>query len=142
MPQVQGNSACSGETNDLYAQGFYFGQINWYDSLLGGNLIYTGNIYTPNPQINTSALPIEIDFYVEEVNDFGCISGERAKVTLTILPTPETDQTYDVSICEGENIDLANYPFIDQHQTDYSLSYHSSLPPNGNKRVRNLIRIS
>ncbi len=139
MPQVQGNFACSGETNDIYAQGFYFGQINWYDTLTGGDLLHTGNVYTPAAQINTSAVPIELDFFVEEVNSFGCISGERAKVTLTVFPTPETDQTYDISICTGENIDLANYPFIDQHQTSYSLSYHTSLPPNGDNELTNSI---
>ena len=139
MPQVQGNSACSGETNDIYAQGLFFGQIYWYDSLVGGNLVNIGNIYTPTAQINTSSTPIEIDFFVEEVNPFGCTSEERAKVSLTILPTPETDQTYNISICAGENVDLADYPFIDQHQTNYSLSYHSSLPPNGNNELTSSI---
>lgn len=139
MPQILENSACSGETNDLYAQGFYFGQIDWYDALIGGNLVHTGNVYTPASQINTTTTPIEIDFFVEEVNAFGCISGERAKVTLTILPTPETNQTYDISICEGETIDLTNYPFIDQHQTNYALSYHTSLPPNENNELTSSI---
>lgn len=139
MPQVQGNFACSGETNDIYAQGFYFGDIYWYDAPTEGNLLNIGSVYTPISQVNTSLTPIDIDFFVEEVNAFGCVSGERAKVSLTIFPTPETDQTYDVSICAGESIDLTNYPFIDQHQTDYSLSYHTSLPPNGNNELTNSV---
>ena len=127
-PQTLGNSACSDETDTLYAAPAYFGQINWYDTPNGGSPLHTGDFYLPPVQTNTTSAAIEVTFYVEEVNEFGCISGERAAVTLTVLPTPFTQQTYAVAICAGEIIDLTAYPFIDEHQTDFTLTYHSSLP--------------
>lgn len=55
---------------------------NWYTTATGGTPVYTGVNYT------TGALHSNTTYYVEAVNNNGCISGARAQATVTVQPKP------------------------------------------------------
>lgn len=59
ISNVQNGIACVGGTADLTASGTG-GNINWYDALIGGTLLYTGSTFT-TPVITTTT-----DFYAED----------------------------------------------------------------------------
>ncbi len=134
-PPTQGATVCSGETEALQSASFYFGEINWYDTPTGGNILHTGNSYVPPVPTNATADTLFISYYAEEVNPFGCISDTRGEAILTVLPTPFTNQTYEARICRGDSLDLAAYPFIDENQTNFTTTYHTSLPPSANNQL-------
>lgn len=77
-PTAQSVSICSGTSTTLTASGL--GEIRWYDTLSGGNLLGTGYDYTTPP------LTTDTTFYVE---GFLCQpSASRTPVTVTMLDTP------------------------------------------------------
>ncbi|MFC3416723.1 DUF7507 domain-containing protein [Algoriphagus hitonicola] len=67
--------------------------IVWYDAPVGGNVV--------DPTWNQVGTEI---FYAEAVNETtGCVSAERAAVSLTINAAPEVPTNpIDVTICEGD----------------------------------------
>lgn len=139
QPATLGNSACAGETDTLYAQAVFFGQLFWYDAPTAGNFLHAGDFFIPTPPVNNTNAPVTFTYYVQEVNFLGCVSEQRAPVDLVILPSPETSDNYNVDICEGESIDLSVYPFNDQHQTNFTLTYHSNLPADASNELNNPI---
>lgn len=78
----------------LFAQALQ-GDIQWYDSALGGTLLGTDNYFT------TPLLTVTTTYYAEAV-DRGCYSGLRTAVTATILPNSINDK--------NESIELFIYP--------------------------------
>lgn len=67
----------------------------WYDHITQGNLIYTGNVYSPTIYQTTT-------YYVSSYNPtLGCES-ERVAVTGFIYPVYQSD-TIEVTICESGN---------------------------------------
>ena len=135
VPPTQGATVCSGETDILQSVSYFFGEINWYADPTGGNILHTGNSFLPPVPTNNTSDTLYISYYAEEVNEFGCMSGTRGEAILTVLPTPATTQTYEAQICRGDSLDLTAYPFIDDNQTDFTLSYHTSLPPSANNEI-------
>ena len=60
IPTVNNASVCSGASTSLTASGTA-ASFNWYDSLTGGNLLFTGPVYTVSPTVATS-------YYIEGIN--------------------------------------------------------------------------
>lgn len=58
------------------------GNVNWYDSMTGGNLLGSGNNFT------TPVLSANITYYAEAVASNGCTTGNRVAVPVTINTTP------------------------------------------------------
>lgn len=74
--------------------------FNWYDALIGGNLLHTGAVYNTNVTATTL-------FYLETVNSDGCASL-RTPVTVTVLPNldvPVGTATPPI-VCPGEDFTL------------------------------------
>lgn len=135
-PFVMGNTTCSGTTDTLYAYSIFNGELSWYDAPVGGNLLHTGYFYAPPVQTNDTDTTKLIRFYVEEVNAlFGCMSGIRGEAILSVQPTPSSDQVYSITICKGDSIHLTDYPYIDQHQTNFTITYHNSIPATANNEL-------
>ena len=107
MPAIQAPSAanvtvCAGSPAVLAASGAG-GEYNWYDSAIGGNLLFTGKIFVTQPLIATT------NFYVEITNE-GCISA-RSIVTATVIPYPLSPVVNGTTICPGSTAVLkANAP--------------------------------
>lgn len=92
---VTPNAICDSGTFTINATATAGATINWYDSAIGGNLLHTGNTYTPT--INTTTT-----YYV----DAGCESN-RKSVTATINATPATPTvTSPVSRCGTGSVTL------------------------------------
>lgn len=60
-------------------------QFRWYDAFIGGNLLRTGNPFSPGPIINNGTLDLTRTYYVEAVDERGCTSL-RTPATTVILP--------------------------------------------------------
>ncbi len=100
---VNGDVVCESGSGVLSAMPS-MGNVNWYDSPVGGSPLFTGNSFT------TPVLAVTTDYYVEAVLAFdGCISTSRTPVTLTVqntlAPTANTLQTF-CDIQEATVLDL------------------------------------
>ena len=75
--------------------------INWYDAAAAGNLLGTGNNFTPS---GTNALAAGThSFFAESIDDDGCVSG-RLEVVLTVNDGPNAPHTGDLTICSGSTV--------------------------------------
>jgi hypothetical protein len=116
---------CSNEPAILEAFPQFFGDIYWYEEPVGGNVLHLGQTFEINNlPINSTPNPIYFSFYAEEVNDSGCVSEERAKVTVAIFPNPDISTNDDILICAGEVFDLADLNIIDATQSSAGFQYY------------------
>ncbi|WP_439879966.1 gliding motility-associated C-terminal domain-containing protein [Pontibacter sp. MBLB2868] len=94
-PLTEGAVICPDEMAILKATPKVSGHVlQWYDQATGGNLVYTGKVFT------TPALQVTTDYFVQTVNSNGCVSTLRTKVTATVMP-PTADAGQDKTIIEG-----------------------------------------
>lgn len=78
---------CSGTTTTFTIQNPEAGVVyNWYDTSVGGNLVFTGVTFT------TPQLAANTNYFVEGVNSTGCTSPTRTQVSVIVDPTPVTPQ--------------------------------------------------
>ncbi len=83
---------CSGSTATLTASGSS-GNYTWYDSLVGGSLLFAGSTFvTPVLNANTS-------YYVE--SSANTCSGSRTKVDVTVNPIPAITSSPSGTTCSG-----------------------------------------
>ncbi|MEI8099344.1 MAG: hypothetical protein WCG74_10940, partial [Sediminibacterium sp.] len=82
-------TATSGATSPVY---------NWYDALTNGNLLNTGNIYTPSPTSTTS--------YYVAVTANGCASSPRTTKIITVNPIPTISGITGNATCYGNTATL------------------------------------
>ncbi|MCC6724683.1 MAG: proprotein convertase P-domain-containing protein, partial [Saprospiraceae bacterium] len=70
---------CSGSNGYVVAFPANFGQISWYDSLTGGQIIAVGDTLFPDPSslVNNGTDTLVLQFYAEELTMSGCLSNER-----------------------------------------------------------------
>lgn len=121
---VQSDTVCNGETATLFAQGFFGGDIHWYDAGSGGNLVFIGNAFQPvNQPVNSTPNPLELTFFVEEITADSCVSYERQAASLVILPSPQLATADVPSGCLGEPFDLTTVDVVDEHGVNGLLSY-------------------
>ncbi|SJZ49486.1 gliding motility-associated C-terminal domain-containing protein [Chitinophaga eiseniae] len=73
-------TVCSGSDASLAVKDPEAGVLyNWYDAPAGGNLLFTGNVYT------ITAATVSGTYYLEAINH-GCPGATRAKVVVHVLP--------------------------------------------------------
>ncbi|MBC9932629.1 gliding motility-associated C-terminal domain-containing protein [Chitinophaga qingshengii] len=73
-------TVCSGTDVSLAVKDPEAGVLyNWYDAPTGGNLLFTGNVYT------ITAITVSGNYYLEAINH-GCPGDHRAKVVVHVLP--------------------------------------------------------
>jgi len=96
-PTAANTSVCSGSSAVLTAMGT-FNNYAWYDSVTGGNLLFTGQVYV------TPALTATTTYYAEVINN-GCASL-RTPVVVTVNPIPPPPTANGVSICSGTSATL------------------------------------
>ncbi|WP_439880742.1 PKD domain-containing protein [Pontibacter sp. MBLB2868] len=99
-PTVTGATICPGSTATLQASAKAADlSLEWYDQPTDGTLLHKGNTYV------TDALTTTTDYYVQAVNNFGCASDTRVKVTATVLPST-ANAGQDVTIIKGQSTGL------------------------------------
>jgi gliding motility-associated-like protein len=67
------------------------GTYSWYDAATGGNLLFTGDTFTPIVSANTT-------YYVQVANANGCVST-RTAVNVTTLPTVTPPTVNPATVC-------------------------------------------
>lgn len=72
---------CGTTSNITLRSASTLGIVNWYDSAAGGNLLHTGNEYTPPPFSKTTS------FYVDAANG-NCPNLPRVQMTIEIYAKP------------------------------------------------------
>ncbi|MGA9324568.1 MAG: hypothetical protein WBV47_00845, partial [Salegentibacter sp.] len=89
---------CSGEDfPTLSVQSGAGETVNWYDAASGGNLLGSGNSYSPQS---------EGSFFAEAVPEgYGCPPGPRTAVSLKINPVPQL-QDEELQICPDSSLQL------------------------------------
>ncbi len=95
-PTASGTSICAGQTATLTATGL--GTLEWYDAIVGGNLLATGASFT-TPNLNNATT-----YYVQDVIS-GCTSN-RVAVTVNINPIPNAPISSGQVVCAGQTATL------------------------------------
>ncbi len=99
---VSGNTnICAGSVTTLTASSLVSNAtFNWYDAATGGNLLFTGAVFT------TSALSNNTTYYVA-VSSNGCVSPSRFAVTVAVNAIPTVSGiTGSINICSGNTTTL------------------------------------
>ncbi|WCT10241.1 gliding motility-associated C-terminal domain-containing protein [Mucilaginibacter jinjuensis] len=97
---VTGSPACSGDQVTLTVTNAGTNTVNWYDALTGGNLVFTGPVYTVSPISS-------VTYYAELANGT-CTSPARAPGAITVNPRPLAPGVVsnNVSVCLGASATL------------------------------------
>ncbi|WP_100612674.1 Ig-like domain-containing protein [Confluentibacter lentus] len=77
------------------------GTISWYDALVGGNLVGTGNAFTTPVVTNTTT------YYVDATLN-GCSTATRSAVTVTVQKTTAPTGNALQTFCDIENAAVSN----------------------------------
>lgn len=104
---VTGLQICAGQPVSISATASAATSIAWYDAAVGGNLLFTGNVFT------TAALSASTTFYAQSANG-SCTSASRLPITIAVspvTPVPVPIQT-QVTICAGQQVQLGVQPVI------------------------------
>ncbi|WP_053978353.1 Ig-like domain-containing protein [Mangrovimonas xylaniphaga] len=92
---------CGGSGSGVLSATPSQGTVFWYDAMVGGNVVGTGNYFT-TPELSDTAT-----FYAEaQYND--CISENRVPVTLTVQDTPSPIADAEQVFCTLENTTIAD----------------------------------
>lgn len=78
--------------------------FKWYDSSdPAATPIFTGANYITDPLVNPGAAPLVLTYYVSAEIAGGCVSTDRAIVTVTVLPAPLNPTNVP---CEGATVQV------------------------------------
>lgn len=96
--------------------------FNWYDSIYGGTLLGTGNIY------NTPSITTTTTYYVTAVSSTGCETAFRYPVEARIDPNPTvTFSTSDPAICGEDKPSLLVTAAGDKYQDEFFEDFSTGL---------------
>ncbi len=100
---------CSGDSTTFTATSLLgtASTFNWYDSLINGNLLFTGDTFNTGAINNTSTLDATRMYYVELTDTSGCKS---LRTLATVIIRPALDLpivTPPTPICSGDSALLA-----------------------------------
>ena len=81
--------------------------FSWYDQLLGGNLIASGDTFNTGPLVNGTGLDLTHIYYLETQDENGCTSL-RTPVTAIVRPALDLAIANPITqiICSGDNADI------------------------------------
>jgi gliding motility-associated-like protein len=99
---------CNGQTVDLVGTALLGSTtFNWYDQLLGGNLMHTGDTFTTPVVTNNTGLNLVKLYYLEAVDNFGCKS---IRTPATVVTRPALDlpivSAPIATICVGQSAEF------------------------------------
>ena len=100
---------CAGTSVNLAAT-VTEGNVLWYDALLGGSLISTGDTFT-TPVLNSSKT------YYATASPIGCATSDRKAVVITVYTLPIANDPQDIIVCDDNGDGLNSFDF----DTDISL---------------------
>ena len=100
---------CAGTSVNLTAA-VTEGTIFWYDALLGGSLVSTGDTFT-TPVLNNSKT------YYATASPIGCATSDRKAVVITVYDLPIANDPQDIIVCDDNGDGLNSFDF----DTDISL---------------------
>ncbi len=123
-PVITNTDFCLGESVLLEGSG----NLYWYDSLIGGNLLFSGNTF------DAGVLTEDTVFYVVDSLNTSCKS-QRVEIGVSLHPNPELFTTDMPEICQGENFDLSSVNIIDFNNTMGTLSFHNDSPANDSNKL-------
>ncbi|XOV91537.1 MAG: T9SS type A sorting domain-containing protein [Bacteroidota bacterium] len=89
---VSGDERCGAGTVSLEAT-LSNHTLKWYSASSGGEPLHTGNTYNPDIEVGTKA------FYVEAINNDGCVSPSRKSVSATAFQVPENPESLNQRRC-------------------------------------------
>lgn len=117
-PPVQ--SICNGSSAEFVATSLLDSTaiFNWYDSISGGTLLFTGDTFNTGPQTSTGPLDLTRIFYAEVEDSSGCRSL-RAPAVVTIQPAlslPVVNPIADI-VCNGGSAQFVASSPVDSNQT-------------------------
>lgn len=136
---VISDTVCSGASGQVEAVPFG-GNVFWYDSPTGGNLLYEGTVFSPpNFPINNTDSPLILNYYAEEISPDSCVSVERTMATITILPQPALTTIASPEICANTAFDLNTLDIVDANGANGQITFHSELPPNSANQIPSFI---
>ncbi|MGY5847515.1 immunoglobulin domain-containing protein, partial [Salegentibacter sp. HM20] len=94
-PTVSDVDACGSWDDELIANDCD-GEVKWYDAATNGELLHTGDTYSPGE------ITEDTSFWVScTIN--GC-EGPRTEVKITIIDNPELDPINDVTACDSYDL--------------------------------------
>lgn len=97
---------CNGQSASFTASALIGGTtFNWYDSLLNGNLLFTGNPFTTNATTNPGVSNLIQTYYVDVQDTNGCKSL-RTPAIVTVLPALDVPLVNPLvaSACNGDSV--------------------------------------
>jgi gliding motility-associated-like protein len=100
---------CTGTSVNLIAA-VTEGTIFWYDALLGGSLVSTGDTFT-TPVLNSSKT------YYATASPIACATSDRKAVVITVYDVPIANDPQDIIVCDDNGDGLNSFNF----DTDISL---------------------
>ncbi len=121
---------CNGADGFMVAFPNHGGQISWYDSLAGGQLIAVGDTLFPDPAslVNNGLDTLVLHFFAEETTLTGCVSNVRTQATITVFPSPRLSTTDQPGACFGKTFDLNTVNILDESGLNGSISYYDQFP--------------
>lgn len=127
---IENQLLCNGASGFVVAFPNHGGQISWYDSLSGGQIIAVGDTLFPDPAdlVNNGLDTLVLRFFAEELTQTGCVSNERTEANITIYPSPRLSTTDQPGDCFGKIFDLSALNILDESGLNGNLSYYDQLP--------------
>ena len=119
-PSSQNATICSGSPATLTASAPNSGnEIRWYDSAVGGTLLYTGNPFTPSPTTTTT--------YYLAIGKIGCSTeSERIPVIVIVNPLPTITLGSIVDVCQGNISGSLPYSATSGSPTTYKIVWKTA----------------
>lgn len=102
------STVCSGQSAVLTAFSLLgSGTFNWYDQIIGGTPLFTGDTFTTPPANNANGVNLVSTYYVEAVDNFGCKSIRIPAVVITrpALDLPIVSPPI-ATICQGQSAEF------------------------------------
>ncbi|MBK8674756.1 MAG: hypothetical protein IPN93_17755 [Bacteroidetes bacterium] len=98
-PIINNKNICVGTSTNLSPTGPSSVSFKWYDSIAGGNLLFTG------PVFSTPVLMSSKTYFVESENSNSCKSA-RVPVSINVFNYPIFSLSNDTSLCAGQTLTL------------------------------------
>ena len=98
-PIINNKNICVGTSTNLSPTGPSSVSFKWYDSIAGGNLLFTG------PVFSTPVLMSSKTYFVESENSNSCKSA-RVPVSINVFNYPIFSLGNDTSLCAGQTLTL------------------------------------
>ncbi|MBL0078288.1 MAG: hypothetical protein IPP53_03960 [Bacteroidetes bacterium] len=123
-PIINNKNICVGTSTNLSPTGPSSVSFKWYDSIAGGNLLFTG------PVFSTPVLMSSKTYFVESENSNSCKSA-RVPVSINVFNYPIFSLGNDTSLCAGQTLTLTqniagvNYTWSDG-TTNNSITVNTS----------------